>query len=177
MNCRNTRSISEETALLSGFDSPPYRMGQVKGLPVDYRYYDRSDAQRALLTETLKRLLADGIKPADIIVLSRFRFQNSSAASLKDGIHFRIVETGDTVRISERVPVIRFATAQSFKGMESPVIVLCDIDQITDGEQAMLYVAMSRARSQLTIFVHERARPSIAQCVRRMLTEGWSNYA
>lgn len=26
LNCRNTRRIAEETALLSGFDRPPYRM-------------------------------------------------------------------------------------------------------------------------------------------------------
>ena len=32
-NCRNTRRIGEETALLSGFEAPPYRMGQVDGAP------------------------------------------------------------------------------------------------------------------------------------------------
>ena len=38
-NCRNTRNIGEETALLSGFASPPYRLGHVAGPPVDYRFY------------------------------------------------------------------------------------------------------------------------------------------
>ena len=40
-NCRNTRRIGEETALLSGFEAPPYRMGQVDGAPVDYLDYYR----------------------------------------------------------------------------------------------------------------------------------------
>jgi superfamily I DNA/RNA helicase len=71
--------------------------------------------------------------------------------------------------------VIRFATAQAFKGMESSVVVLCDVEKIGDAEpQSLLYVAMSRARSQLTVLVHEQAKPSISECVRRKLQEGWN---
>jgi ATP-dependent exoDNAse (exonuclease V) alpha subunit len=40
--------------------------------------------------------------------------------------------------------------------------------------QSLLYVAMSRARSQLTVLVHEQAKPSISECVRRKLQEGWN---
>jgi DNA polymerase III delta prime subunit len=175
MNCRNTRSIGEETALLSGFDSPPYRMGEVAGLPVDYRHYDGGERQRVELAETLRRLLTDGVKPADIVVVSRYRLSNSGVVGAEGGDHFRLVEVDDPVPISSRVPVIRFATAQAFKGMESPVVVLCDVDQVTNGEpQALLYVAMSRARSQLTVLAHEQVRPFIAQRVRHKLQEGWN---
>jgi ATP-dependent exoDNAse (exonuclease V) alpha subunit len=59
--------------------------------------------------------------------------------------------------------------------MESSVVILCDVEQITEGTpQSLLYVAMSRARSQLTVLVHEQAKPSIAECVRRKLQENWS---
>src|SRR5262249_16259858 len=44
-NCRNTRRIGEETALLSGFSSPPYKLGQIDGLAVDYRYWKNHDQQ------------------------------------------------------------------------------------------------------------------------------------
>jgi hypothetical protein len=58
--------------------------------------------------------------------------------------------------------------------MESPVVVLCDVEQIADGEpQSLLYVSMSRARSQLTVLVHEQAKPAIVECVRRKLQESW----
>ena len=54
--------------------------------------------------------------------------------------------------------------------MESPVIVLCDVSHVSENEpQALLYVAMSRARSQLTILVDEQARPLIRECLRRRL--------
>jgi hypothetical protein len=174
MNCRNTRNIGEETALLSGFDSPPYRMGQTLGLPVDYRYYNSAETQRTVLGETLRGLLADGVKAADIIVISRLRLMNSGVAGIDGGDHFRLIEAGDPVPVRSRTPIIRFATAQAFKGMESPVVVLCDIEQVTaDEPQALLYVAMSRARSQLTVLLHEKARPFIAERVRRKLQGGW----
>ncbi|HEY5505237.1 MAG TPA: hypothetical protein VIK28_08765, partial [Sedimentisphaerales bacterium] len=174
LNCRNTRNIGEETALLSGFASPPYRMGHVTGLPVDYRYYQSAENQRSGLAEVLKRLLMDGVKASDIVVISHLRLSNSGLAGIDGGDFFRIMETGELMPAKSRTPVIRFATTQAFKGMESSVVVLCDVERITDGEpQALLYVAMSRARSQLTVLVHEQAKPAIGECVRRKLQEGW----
>jgi hypothetical protein len=174
LNCRNTRNIGEETALLSGFASPPYRMGQIAGLPVDYRYYQSPESQRETLVEVVKRLLADGVKASDIVVISHLKLPNSGVAGPDGGDYFRIMEIGEPIPARSRIPIIRFATAQAFKGMESSVVVLCDVEQITDGEpQSLLYVAMSRARSQLTVLVHEQAKPSISECVRRKLQEGW----
>ena len=167
-NCRNTRSIGEETALLSGFDSLPYRVGQIAGLPVDYRYYDSPTNQRASLADVLRRFLADGVKASDIVVLSRYRLGNSGVAGTDGGTDFNLVEVAEPKR--SRVPVVRFATIQAFKGMESPVIVLCDVSRVTESEpQALLYIAMSRARSQLTVLVDEQARPLIRECLRRRL--------
>ena len=175
LNCRNTRNIGEETALLSGFSSPPYRMGQIAGLPVDYRYYQSPESQRKVLTEVLKLLLTDGVKPTDIVIISPLAFSNSGVAGTDGGDYFRIMEIGELIPARTRTPIIRFSTTQAFKGMESSVVVLCDVEQITDGEpQSLLYVAMSRARSQLTVLVHEHAKPSIAECVRRKLQEGWN---
>jgi len=175
LNCRNSRNIGEETALMSGFSSPPYRMGQISGLPVDYRYYTSHETQQTVLTEALKRLLGEGVKPSDIVVLSRLRLENSGLAGLNGGDHFRLFEADGSAVAKSRVPLIRFSTVHAFKGMESPVVVLCDIEQVTDGDpQCLLYVAMSRARSHLTVLVHQNARAFIGECVRRKLEEQWS---
>jgi hypothetical protein len=174
VNCRNTKNIGEETALLSGFVSPPYRMGQIAGLPVDYRYYKTAEDQKAALTEVLKRLLVGGCKSSDIVVISPVKLSNSGVAGINGDHYFRVMEIRELPAKSE-VPVIRFATAQSFKGMESPVVVLCDIENIGDGEpQSLLYVAMSRARSQLTVLMHEQVKPAITECIRRKMQESWS---
>ena len=167
-NCRNTRNIGEETALLSGFQSLPYRVGQTGGLAVDYRYYNSPPNQRKVLADVLRRLIADGIKASDIIVLSRNRLSNSAIAELDGGTDFKLIGVAGPDR--SRVPIVRFATIQAFKGMESPVIVLCDVSQVSEDEpQALLYVAMSRARSQLTVLIDEVAKPAIRECLRRRL--------
>ena len=115
------------------------------------------------------------MKPAEIAVLSPLRLHNSGVASVEGGEHFQLIDIGRAAPDRSRVPCIRFATAQGFKGMESPVVVLCDVERITESEpQSLLYIAMSRARSQLIVLVHERARPFIAERVRCKLQEKWS---
>ena len=169
LNCRNTKNIGEETALLSGFESPPYRMGQIDGLPVDYSYYKTAEDQKAKLTEVLKRLLTDGAKASDIVIISPKKLSNSGVAGINGSEYFRIMEIGEWPANS-RIPIIRFVTAQAFKGMESSIVVLCDVEKIGDGEpQSLLYVAMSRARAQLTVLVNEQVKPAIGECLLRKL--------
>ena len=174
-NCRNTRNIGEETALLSGFSSPPYRMGQIEGPPVDYHYYQSVETQSATLAEVLRRLLYDGVKPEEIVVVSKLRLENSGVKGMDGGNDFRLVEVAGFIPAKSRTPIIPFATIQAFKGMESKVVVLCDVEQVAEGEpQALLYVGMSRARSLLIVLLHEQTKPSVKQAVARKLQEGWN---
>jgi DNA polymerase III delta prime subunit len=172
-NCRNTRNIGQETALLSGFTAPPYRMGQVLGLPVDYQYYGPEGEQADLLAAQVRRLLADGVRAGDVVVLSPLRLSNSGVAAVDGNSAFRLVD--DHAPTRSRVPIIRYVTAHAFKGLESPVVILCDIAHVSEGEpQSLLYVGMSRARSHLIMLVQEKAKPAIATCIRRKLKEEWS---
>ncbi len=54
---------------------------------------------------------------------------------------------------------ICYSTIHSFKGLESPVVIVRDINRIS-GEQyeALLYVGMSRARVRLILLMHESCR-------------------
>lgn len=175
-NCRNTRNIGEETALMSGFDAPPYKMGQIAGLPVDYRYYNSDEDQCACLAEVIDRMLLDGVSPNEIIVVSSKRLENSCVSSVCGTTGFRLVGINEGIKGKTAKPLIRFSTIQAFKGMESTVIVLCDVENVSDGEpQSLLYVAMSRARSQLTVLLHKRVKPYYNECLRRRLTERWQN--
>ena len=73
-------------------------------------------------------------------------------------------------------PKLAFATIQAFKGMESPVIIICDIDQIDDeGPQALLYTGMSRARSLLVMMVHENAKDAVGLSFIRKLHLEWKS--
>jgi hypothetical protein len=174
-NCRNTRRIAEETALLSGFDSPPYRMGQIDGAPVDYLDYVDMESQRAALEKTLSKLAIErDLLPSDVVILSKYRLDQSVAGKLADNPHFSIRSVDQMPGKDTRKPTFIFATAQAFKGMESKVIVLCDVERIDcDEDRSLLYVAMSRARSLLTVFVHVRTKAAVREAFRKRLTEIW----
>lgn len=174
-NCRNTRRIGEETALLSGFEAPPYRMGQVDGAPVDYLDYSDAESQRSALEKVLSRLASEpGIEPHDVVILSRHRLEQSAAGTLVDSALFRIQSVDQPCSKGGRTPTFRFATASAFKGMESKIVVLCDVDRIDgDEERSLLYVAMSRARSLLTVLLHERTKPAVREAFRKRMSDLW----
>jgi hypothetical protein len=174
-NCRNTRRIGEETALLSGFEVPPYRMGQVDGSPVDYLDYVDSGSQRTALEKVLARLAVEpGIEHGDVVILSRYRLEQSAAGNLMDTPDFRIRSVDAPLPKDLKTPTFLFATVQAFKGMESKVIVLCDVDQLDgDEHRSLLYVAMSRARSLLTVLLHVRTKPAVREAFKKRMSELW----
>ena len=179
-NCRNTRRIGEETALLSGFSSPPYKLGQVDGLAVDYRYWKDRNHELKRLTEIVEELLSEEMHPRDIILLSPRKFAESVASGLtcrtQKGGTLAAFEIRDGVPGESTRCVIGFATVQSFKGMESPAIILCDVDQVdNEAAQSLLYIGMSRARSLLVMMVHDSVHEAIARSLVQKFTEIWKS--
>ena len=174
INCRNTRQISEETILLSGFSTPPFRLSAVDGPSVDYRYWRNELQQTQKLDSVLRRHLEDGIDPKDILVLSPRSFDRSVASALQSTDQYTLHDVKHKPFCKGKGHQIFFSTIHAFKGMESPVIVLCDVDEIeTEKPQALLYVGMSRARSHLTGLIHERTKPALVQLTTRKLKESW----
>ena len=59
---------------------------------------------------------------------------------------------------------MRFTTIQSFKGLDSPAIVVTDIEHLA-GEHfsSLFYVATTRALERLCIIVHETAKPTLSR--------------
>lgn len=174
-NCRNTRQVGEETALLSGFDQPPFRFCRVEGLSVQYSYW-RGARQAGVLDRTIRGHLEEGGDAADLVVLSPFDFDRSVASGLDGGDAYRVVDIrAAAVTGGGAVPTVSFCTVQAFKGLESPAVVLCDIEAVDDREpQSLLYVGMSRARSHLTVLLHERTRPAVTRLATRRLLAGWA---
>jgi hypothetical protein len=167
-NCRNTRSIGEETALLSGFDSLPYRLDSEDCLPVDYRYWHDQPHQARRLAEVLDTLRADGVPDEDVVVLSPRRFEHSVACQLPPGTVFPLDRAGRPPR------GVTFATIHAFKGLESPIVILCDLERLEeDRARALVYTGMSRARSHLILLLHDRLQKAVANAVELRLNKGW----
>src|SRR5262249_30250258 len=115
-----------------------------------------------------------GIAADDVVILSRHRFEQSAAGKPGDASTFRIRSIEQPGPKDSRKPTFHFATAQAFKGMESKVVVLCDVDRIgTEEDRSLLYVAMSRARSLLTVLLHVRTRTAVREAFRKRMSDLW----
>lgn len=171
VNCRNTKQIGEETALLSGFDSLPYRL-EVDGLAVDYRYWKSKDDEQAQLKKCLALLIDDGVAPQDIVILAPNKFEKSAAETMGS---INGVPVNDLRDISgEPGKCIVFSTIHSFKGMESSVVVLCGIKDLnSDEDKSLLYVGMSRARNHLILIANERIKAALPELTRKRLSGDW----
>ena len=174
LNCRNTRRIAKETTILAGFESSPFRLGEEAGLPVDHRYWKAPSDLMESLTHALQSLVKERIPVDNIMLLSPLRLENSSLAGVDRILGFPVIDVAHGMT-SIRLDALKFSTIHSFKGLESQVVIILDIDAV-DGEQSqsLLYVAMSRARSLLILMINERSRKAVESRIRRAMQQEFS---
>lgn len=169
LNCRNTRRIAEETAIIGGFNQPPFKLRRETGLPVEHRYWRTANDLLVSLRKTLRRLFDGGIQANDIVILSPRRLENSALATVDQICGMPVVDCSrslDAVRDS-----IRYSTIHAFKGLESKVVILVDIDRVDDDlSESLMYVGMSRARGLLILLIQERVRKTIDTRIKAALT-------
>lgn len=161
-NCRNTKRIAEETYLLSGFQSPPSRFAEEQGPPVEYEYWKSSEDFENLIERKIKDLIKGDVSVEDIVILSPKRLESSMLAKVKKISGFPLEDGSRDLNIMKKKRVIKFSTIHSFKGLESPVIIVVDIEEVLgDYPQSLLYVSMSRAKSLLILMINNRVRKLI----------------
>ncbi|MBS3976643.1 MAG: NERD domain-containing protein [Syntrophomonadaceae bacterium] len=155
-NCRNTRPIGIYNTLLTGMK--PERFFRVDGENVLREPYSDFSDERIRLLRAVKRLIGQGIRPGTILLLSRFRYENSC---LKGENVFRdICSFQDITNLKPELLLdnsIKFSTVQSFKGLEATVVCVLDVEGFKDNEDRLInYTAISRATSLLYIFYNRR---------------------
>jgi hypothetical protein len=161
-NCRNTKGISEYVVML-GRMSPPYS----KVLREDdlsnplLAFYHDAAGQMDDVSKYLADVLAEGFSDEDIVLLSPTPHR-SCAARLAHEPRW----SGRIAPYKPGTNRIRYTTVQKFKGMEAPVILLTDIQDL-DGkyEESVFYVGLSRALHRLGIFVHENLKQHIRDLI------------
>ncbi|WP_448575377.1 NERD domain-containing protein [Thermomicrobium sp.] len=147
---RNTRPIFERfRPFYRGSIEPVFRGPdgpEVEEVPVT--------AQSLLqtLSNRLRRLLEEeGIEPRDVVILTP-RSRERSALRDKTWIAGRwqlTWETDDREQANHRV---RVSSIHAFKGLESPVVILAEVDDLARQRvDELSYVALSRARSHLIV--------------------------
>jgi hypothetical protein len=143
VNCRNTQAIHGEVMKFYGGQVVPTVRGPA-GRAVELIYTDDAAAAVAGVIERLCG--SEEVLPQDVVVLSSHGWENSQVAGGLDGRYELTSERG------KLGSYVQFSSIRAFKGLESPVIVLCeleDLDEATHIQQ--LYVGLSRARNHCVI--------------------------
>ena len=126
---------------------------RAEGEEVNYVSYHSKTEEAQMLFDSIRRIRRGGVLKKDIVILSGYRIDNPNSC-----LHQRIIPD-DIGKIKENVikfndnKDIRFYTIQSFKGLESKVVLLVDVDNFSNEDKVLQnYVGISRARSYLEIF-------------------------
>jgi hypothetical protein len=143
VNCRNTQAIHREVMKKYEGAIEPEAMGP-EGRDVDlFTTDDQPGTVRAVIENLCGK---EEVPPQDIVVLSSHNIEKSAVAQAGCGKYAFVDEPkplGDYVR---------FGSIRGFKGLESPVVILCELEDI-DGEtiDQQLYVGFSRARNHCVV--------------------------
>lgn len=146
-NCRNTKQIHEiVTRYYRGVF--PLKSQGPDGRPPEFHPATSPSEIPALLRRCLHELVGkERVPPQEIIVLTP---RSRKKSVLHDGMKL------GNLTLSWQPPLepgqIECSTIHSFKGLERPVVILTELDQLTHGDREMLlYVAVSRARHHLIV--------------------------
>jgi hypothetical protein len=154
VNCRNTAPIATQVALLSGV--PLTAVLAPDGPSVEISWYGSAEDQSDLVRQRLKTLRSEGFRPSQIALLSRHR-RERSVARHDLGQPLSDVSQG---RREISATDATFCTISSFKGLESDIVLLCDVDDLHSAEGlASVYVGASRPRMALFVFLCATERP------------------
>lgn len=146
-NCRNTQEIHKVVAR--------YTTSQVtecigpQGRPVEVTPAKDHKAAQEALRKVLHGLVNEqGVSSEDIVMLTPRSERTSRWKS--DTQIGRFILTWDMA--TTMVDAIRLCTIYSFKGLESPVVILSELERANqDVNDALMYVGLSRARNQVLV--------------------------
>lgn len=154
-----SRGLIEKTQR-NGKDWWTVRFNQVDGPKPAFRQYMNLDQEFDAIAEYCRELIqSEGVQPSDICLLYnssniKWRLETQVAPKLAEiGVELSV----QTNRPFERSSNMLLATtSHSFKGYDAEVVIVPAADQYTANDVGVLannlYVAMTRARSILTLF-------------------------
>ena len=144
VNCRNTVQIGTYCTKTSGVEISEYL--QENGEEVQrVSYSDIQDFSKKI-KDIMKFLHNEKIVSSDVAFLAPKKYANSI---LKE-VGIEVNELGDNYDAQSILP--KFATIQGFKGLDSKIVILVDVDNIhKDNFSKFFYIAGTRARTLLYV--------------------------
>ncbi|MEO2030881.1 MAG: ATP-binding domain-containing protein, partial [Planctomycetaceae bacterium] len=155
VNCRNTNRIADYVNELADIDAHSAGFVADGISPVEH-VISSPEEELEVTSDTLQNLITrEHIDPQRIVIIGRYRFENSPFAdkSILKGI--RIVDEA-----SGSIPkdAVRYATLFRFKGLETDCAILSGFQRPQSEQRAReLYVAASRAKMLLHLMYRSDA--------------------
>jgi hypothetical protein len=169
LNCRNTRQIADETAMLAA--PRVVARARTEGIPVEYAWYDSPQEQSAKLRQLLRRLVGEGISLGRITVLSPHGAERCVAAQLLDLPAAQVTADNAAQVVAGIGDDLTLCSISSFKGLENDFIVITDIEELdVDWWRAVVYVGMSRARAGLILLLNSKLKPIYEDRLRQWMS-------
>ncbi len=165
-NCRNTESSSRRSLNLLAMDSPykSYLRSQSSILDSQYYMYSNDSEQLKKLNEILKTCLKEGFNYSDIVILSKVAESKSLAHKNKELLNAKVY-TLDPDGLS-------YTSIHKFKGLEAPVIILIDFDEIESEEaQKMMFTGATRATDSVHFLFHKKIEKTFQTRFKKALNK------
>ena len=174
VNCRNTKNIVNCVEAITELKSP-YKY--IKRLDNPYEpqilYYENSEDQQSQLIDLLHKLQNDQFPHGQTVILSNkgqgcanLLINNPESPMVKELDNnlsmfnqLEKIPNKDSGNISgitsSEAPYAWSTTIRKFKGLESPSIIITDIDSFSVQQQELLYVGMTRATDHLFLLANK----------------------
>jgi DNA polymerase III delta prime subunit len=161
-NCRNTPRIAELVHLLGGLH-PRYTKirrpdNQIEPKIITYENpFDQSDKIQKLLEQLT---LEEKHTPQEIIILSCRSDGESAANNLSGTPRLNL----SPLKSGSKPDKVQYGSIHSFKGMEAPIVILTDVDNVMSLDaQSLFYVGITRALDKLFIFISKKVNSEISK--------------
>lgn len=152
VNCRNTKQIAEKVSKITKVESAQYK--NINGAEVVLKTFESNNDCISELRKQIQSLLTGGVKANNIVILSKYKKENSILKDISSLCGFLIKEMNNISY--ENKNMLKYYTVQSFKGLESDIVFYIDIDGFERARDRMInYVALSRAKSFLYVFFNK----------------------
>ena len=165
-NCRNTESSSRRSLNLIAMESPykSYLRLDSSILESQYYMYSSDFEQLKKLTEILKNCLKEGFNYSDIAILSKVAESKSLAYKNQSLLNAEIYSLASDS--------LRYTSIHKFKGLEAPIIILTDFDEIeSDEAQKMMFTGATRATDSVYFLFHKKIEKTFTTRIKNALNK------
>jgi hypothetical protein len=150
-NCRNSRWIARTSMMIAKTDAKCFKRSPIGDRP-SISMVANPESMKGIVAKTIEMLTEDhDVAPSQIVVIGP---RNRENGSLSEATHLAGVPITDYVHEWQANQGILVTTSRSFKGLEADIVIVYDLEAISEGFSLVdLYVACTRARSHVHFLV------------------------